>query len=223
MQVDGLCDSVQISCSDLFNLEVVEVIKGLNLVFGGVGISGGSINMVSKQFKVEVFIYLGVGLGMDCYWCLILDINQLLEGFGELIVFCFNFMVYYNDVVGCEQIDKQCWGIVLFLIFGLDILICLILSYFYQCDDNFFDYGVLVLNGCKLDGVSCYDYFGWCNLDEEWIDNDVVIFKFEYDFSDDFQLQNFICYFYLYWDMVIFVFYVNQKGLLLGCYLLVGL
>ena len=50
------------------------------------------------------------------------------------------------------------------------------------------------LNGRKLDGVSRHDYFGWRNLDEERIDNDVATLKLEHDFSDDFQLQNLIRY-----------------------------
>ncbi|HBP4573641.1 TPA: TonB-dependent siderophore receptor [Pseudomonas aeruginosa] len=197
MQVDGLRDSAQTSRSDLFNLEAVEVIKGPNSVFGGAGTSGGSINMVSKQPKAEAFTHLGAGLGTDRYRRLTLDTNQPLEGLGESTAFRLNLMAHHNDVAGREQIDKQ-------------------------RDDNLPDYGVPALNGRKLDGVSRHDYFGWRNLDEERIDNDVATLKLEHDFSDDFQLQNLIRYSHLHRDTVISASHVNQKGLPPGRYLPAG-
>ena len=78
------------------------------------------------------------------------------------------------------------------------------------------------LNGRKLDGVSRHDYFGWRNLDEERIDNDVATLKLEHDFSDDFQLQNLIRYSHLHRDTVISASHVNQKGLPPGRYLPAG-
>ncbi|MGU1882907.1 TonB-dependent receptor [Pseudomonas aeruginosa] len=222
MQVDGLRDSAQTSRSDLFNLEAVEVIKGPNSVFGGAGTSGGSINMVSKQPKAEVFTHLGAGLGTDRYRRLTLDTNQPLEGLGESTAFRLNLMAHHNDVAGREQIDKQRWGIAPSLTFGLDTPTRLTLSYFHQRDDNLPDYGVPALNGRKLDGVSRHDYFGWRNLDEERIDNDVATLKLEHDFSDDFQLQNLIRYSHLHRDTVISASHVNQKGLPPGRYLPAG-
>ncbi len=222
MQVDGLRDSAQTSRSDLFNLEAVEVIKGPNSVFGGAGTSGGSINMVSKQPKAEAFTHLGAGLGTDRYRRLTLDTNQPLEGLGESTAFRLNLMAHHNDVAGREQIDKQRWGIAPSLTFGLDTLTRLTLSYFHQRDDNLPDYGVPALNGRKLDGVSRHDYFGWRNLDEERIDNDVATLKLEHDFSDDFQLQNLIRYSHLHRDTVISASHVNQKGLPPGRYLPAG-
>ena len=222
MQVDGLRDSAQTSRSDLFNLEAVEVIKGPNSVFGGAGTSGGSINMVSKQPKAEAFTHLGAGLGTDRYRRLTLDTNQPLEGLGESTAFRLNLMAHHNDVAGREQIDKQRWGIAPSLTFGLDTPTRLTLSYFHQRDDNLPDYGVPALNGRKLDGVSRHDYFGWRNLDEERIDNDVATLKLEHDFSDDFQLQNLIRYSHLHRDTVISASHVNQKGLPPGRYLPAG-
>ena len=222
MQMDGLRDSAQTSRSDLFNLEAVEVIKGPNSVFGGAGTSGGSINMVSKQPKAEAFTHLGAGLGTDRYRRLTLDTNQPLEGLGESTAFRLNLMAHHNDVAGREQIDKQRWGIAPSLTFGLDTPTRLTLSYFHQRDDNLPDYGVPALNGRKLDGVSRHDYFGWRNLDEERIDNDVATLKLEHDFSDDFQLQNLIRYSHLHRDTVISASHVNQKGLPPGRYLPAG-
>lgn len=222
MQVDGLRDSAQTSRSDLFNLEAVEVIKGPNSVFGGAGTSGGSINMVSKQPRAEAFTHLGAGLGTDRYRRLTLDTNQPLEGLGESTAFRLNLMAHHNDVAGREQIDKQRWGIAPSLTFGLDTPTRLTLSYFHQRDDNLPDYGVPALNGRKLDGVSRHDYFGWRNLDEERIDNDVATLKLEHDFSDDFQLQNLTRYSHLHRDTVISASHVNQKGLPPGRYLPAG-
>ena len=131
-------------------------------------------------------------------------------------------MAHHNDVAGREQIDKQRWGIAPSLTFGLDTPTRLTLSYFHQRDDNLPDYGVPALNGRKLDGVSRHDYFGWRNLDEERIDNDVATLKLEHDFSDDFQLQNLIRYSHLHRDTVISASHVNQKGLPPGRYLPAG-
>ncbi|MEM8006684.1 TonB-dependent receptor, partial [Morganella morganii subsp. sibonii] len=98
----------------------------------------------------------------------------------------------------------------------------LTLSYFHQRDDNLPDYGVPALNGRKLDGVSRHDYFGWRNLDEERVDNDVATLKLEHDFRVDFQLQNLIRYSHLHRDTVISASHVNQKGLPPGRYLPAG-
>lgn len=89
--VDGICDIVGYSC-DIFNYEVVEVIKGGSGLLDGCFIGGGSVNLVIKCVWFEDF---GVVLGCYDFFenvCVILDYNKK---FFENVVGCLNLL--YSD------------------------------------------------------------------------------------------------------------------------------
>jgi catecholate siderophore receptor len=189
IMLDGLRDSANMTRSDMFNLEMVEVVKGPSSVYAGAGATAGSINMVSKAPKLKASNNLQAGLGTDGYQRLAADINQPLENI-EGAAFRLNLMAHQNDVAGREQINYERWGIAPSLAFGIDSPTRLTLSYLHQSDQNLPDYGLPAINGKVVGNVDRDTYFGFRNLDTEEVDVDAFTVKFEHDFNDLLSLSN---------------------------------
>ncbi|QKE62107.1 TonB-dependent siderophore receptor [Aquipseudomonas campi] len=183
LMVDGLRDSANMTRSDMFNLEMVEVVKGPSSVYAGAGATAGSINMVSKTPSLRESNNLQAGLGTDGYHRLAADINQPLDGI-EGAAFRLNLMAHENDVAGREQINYERWGIAPSVAFGLGTPTRLTLSYLHQSDENLPEYGLPAIAGKVLDGVDRDDYFGFRNIDTEEVDVDSFTAKVEHDFND---------------------------------------
>ncbi|UUY10354.1 TonB-dependent siderophore receptor [Pseudomonas sp. J452] len=183
LMVDGLRDSANMTRSDMFNLEMVEVVKGPSSVYAGAGATAGSINMVSKTPSLRESNNLQAGLGTDGYHRLAADINQPLDGI-EGAAFRLNLMAHENDVAGREQINYERWGIAPSVAFGLGTPTRLTLSYLHQSDENLPEYGLPAIAGKVLDGVDRDDYFGFRNIDTEEVDVDSFTAKIEHDFND---------------------------------------
>ncbi|WP_271409171.1 TonB-dependent receptor [Pseudomonas sp. Q1-7] len=222
MQIDGLRDSAQNNRTDTFNIEQVEVIKGPNSVFGGMGTTGGAINQITKQPLGETFTRLGAGLGTDSYHRLTLDTNQPLESVGTGSAFRLNLMAHENDVPDRKQIERQRWGIAPSLALGFSEDTRLTLSYFHQVDDNEPDYGVPAFNGKRVAGVSRDAFFGWRNLDKEDISQNALTLKLEHQFNDDLSLQNLLRYSQVHRDTVISASHINIDKLPPGRYIPAG-
>ncbi len=222
MQIDGLRDSAQNNRTDTFNIEQVEVIKGPNSVFGGMGTTGGTVNQITKQPLGETFTRVGAGLGTDSYHRLTLDTNQVLEEVGNGSAFRLNLMAHENDVPDRKQIERQRWGLAPSLALGLTEDTRLTLSYFHQTDDNLPDYGVPIFNGKRVAGVSRDAYFGFRNLDKEEIGQNALTLKLEHQFSDDLSLQSLTRYSQIHRDTVISAAHVNIDKLPPGKYLPAG-
>ncbi|MDR0200643.1 MAG: TonB-dependent siderophore receptor [Delftia acidovorans] len=216
MQIDGLRDSGQNNRSDLFNIESVEVLKGPNSVFGGAGTAGGSINLVSKQPTKRDATEASAGLGNAGYRRLTLDSNRVLDG-GKAAI-RLNLMGHVSDVAGRDAIDKRRWGVAPSLTLGLDSPTRITLSLVHQSDDNLPDYGVPVMRGQPLGGVSPSAYFGWRNLDRENIDSNVLTAKLDHDFASGARLQNITRYSRLERDTRISASHVVLTGLPPGYY-----
>ncbi|MDP3815672.1 TonB-dependent siderophore receptor [Pseudomonas sp.] len=189
IMLDGLRDSANMTRSDMFNLEMVEVVKGPSSVYAGAGATAGSINMVSKAPSLRARNSLQAGLGTDGYHRLAADINQPLEGI-EGAAFRLNLMAHENDVAGREQINYERWGIAPSASFGLGTPTRLTLSYLHQSDQNLPDYGLPAIGGKVLGGVDQDDYFGLRNIDTEEVDVDALTVKFEHDFNELVSLSN---------------------------------
>ena len=183
LMVDGLRDSANMTRSDMFNLEMVEVVKGPSSVYAGAGATAGSINMVSKAPSLRAANNLQAGLGTDGYRRLAADINQPLDGIDGG-AFRLNLMAHENDVAGREQINYERWGIAPSVAFGLGSATRLTLSYLHQSDENLPEYGLPAIAGKVLAGVDRDDYFGFRNIDTEEVDVDSLTAKFEHDFND---------------------------------------
>lgn len=185
--IDGVRNSAQTSRTDPFNLEQLEVIKGPNSVYAGAGSVSGTINMVSKTPKQENFTKLSAGIGTDNYYRGTADINQMLSDTTAVRV---NVMAHANEVAERDHVDYERWGIAPSISFGLGTATRTTLSYLHQEDDNLPDYGVLWRNNKPVPGVDRSTFFGWKNLDEEDITNDMFTAVFEHDFSDLVTLRN---------------------------------
>lgn len=183
LMVDGLRDSANMTRSDMFNLEMVEVVKGPSSVYAGAGATAGSINMVSKTPGLRARNSLQGGVGTDGYHRLAADINQPLDGI-EGAAFRLNLMAHENDVAGRDQINYERWGIAPSVAFGLGTPTRLTLSYLHQSDENLPEYGLPAIAGKVLDGVDSDDYFGFRNIDTEEVDVDSFTAKIEHDFND---------------------------------------
>lgn len=189
LMVDGLRDSANMTRSDMFNLEMVEVVKGPSSVYAGAGATAGSINMVSKTPSLRARNSLQGGIGTDGYHRLAADINQPLDGV-EGAAFRLNLMAHENDVAGRDQINYERWGIAPSVAFGLGTPTRLTLSYLHQSDQNLPEYGLPAIDGKVLDGVDHDDYFGFRNIDTEEVDVDTFTVKFEHDFNDLLSLNS---------------------------------
>lgn len=189
IMVDGLRDSANMTRSDMFNLEMVEVVKGPSSVYAGAGATAGSINMVSKTPSLRARNNLQAGIGTDGYHRLAADINQPLEGIDGA-AFRLNLMAHENDVAGREQINYERWGIAPSLAFGLGTPTRLTLSYLHQSDTNLPDYGLPAIDGKVVGDVDRDTYFGFRNIDTEEVDVDSLTVKFEHDFNELVSLSN---------------------------------
>ncbi|MET1079249.1 MAG: TonB-dependent siderophore receptor [Pseudomonas sp.] len=189
LMVDGLRDSANMTRSDMFNLEMVEVVKGPSSVYAGAGATAGSINMISKTPRLKASNNLQGGIGTDGYHRLAADLNQPLDGI-EGAAFRLNLMAHENDVAGRDQINYERWGIAPSVAFGLGTDTRLTLSYLHQSDQNLPEYGLPAIGGRVLDGVDQDAYFGFKNLDTEEIDVDSLTLKFEHDFNDLLSLNS---------------------------------
>jgi catecholate siderophore receptor len=208
--IDGLRDSAQTSRTDTFNLERVEVVKGPNSVYSGAGSSGGTINLVSKEARLDSFTKLGGGLGTAGYQRLTLDTNQQLDGVDGA-AFRLNLMAHENDVAGRDEINYERWGIAPTVSFGLDTDTRLSLSYLHQTDDNLPDYGLPALNGKVLAGIDSDKYYGFRNLDTEETKLDSFTVKFEHDLNDHLSLANIARYSETQRNTVVTAAHVNTK------------
>ncbi|HRL93665.1 MAG TPA: TonB-dependent siderophore receptor [Pseudomonas sp.] len=208
--IDGLRDSAQTSRTDTFNLEQVEVVKGPNSVYSGAGSTGGTINLVSKEARLDSFTKLGGGLGTDGYQRLTVDTNQQLDGIDGA-AFRLNLMAHENDVAGRDEINYERWGIAPTVSFGLGSDTRLSLSYLHQTDDNLPDYGLPALNGKVLAGVDSDKYYGFRNLDTEETDLDSFTVKFEHDLNDQVSLANIARYSETQRKTVVTAAHVNTK------------
>ncbi|HRQ90266.1 MAG TPA: TonB-dependent siderophore receptor, partial [Bacteroidia bacterium] len=116
MFVDGIRDFGSHS-RDPFNLEQVEVVKGPSSSQSGRGATGGSINLVSKQAKLNDFLNTDISVGTDNLRRGTLDYNTKLPIEGAALRL--NVMGHENDVPGRDYVTRKRWGVAGSLGFGL--------------------------------------------------------------------------------------------------------
>ncbi|HKY92289.1 MAG TPA: TonB-dependent receptor, partial [Nevskiaceae bacterium] len=184
---DGIRDSAQITRSDPFNMEQVEIFLGSNSVYSGAGAVGGTINIVSKTPINEDATAIQAGVGTDQYGRLTVDANRKL---GDGVAGRANLMVHRNDVPGRDVEEFERWGIAPSITLGLGSPTTLTLSYFHQEDDNVPQYGVPFRNNRKVPGVDNEDYFGYSNFDTQEIENDMFTAIVNHKFNDTVSARN---------------------------------
>ncbi|WP_313441977.1 TonB-dependent receptor [Novosphingobium sp.] len=185
--VDGVRDSAQITRTDSYNLEQLEVTNGANSVISGAGSTGGNINIVTKRPKADDAYLATAGIGTDNYYRATVDLNKRVN---DLVAFRLNAMWHRNDVPGRDVEDYRRWGVAPSLTIGIDSPTRLTLQYNHQEDNNIPQYGVPYYRGDILPGVHRSDYFGYRNVDKQRINVDQVTAIFEHDFSDTVSIRN---------------------------------
>jgi catecholate siderophore receptor len=185
--VDGVRDSAQITRTDSYNLEQLEVTNGANSVISGAGSTGGNINIVTKRPKAEDAYLATGGVGTDEYYRATVDLNKRVS---DVVAFRLNAMWHRNDVPGRDVENYKRWGVAPSVTFGIDSPTRLTLQYNHQEDDNIPQYGVPYYNGSGIPGVDRSDYFGFRNFDKQKINVDQLTGIFEHDFSDTVSIRN---------------------------------
>ena len=115
--VDGVRDLGSIS-RDVFNTEQIDVIKGPSGSDFGRSAPTGSINMVTKQPRLDDSFDASLGLGSGSYKRSTVDWNKKLEGFDGA-AFRLNAMVQDAGVPGRDHVKNDRWGIAPSLALGL--------------------------------------------------------------------------------------------------------
>ncbi|MEE4452736.1 TonB-dependent siderophore receptor [Novosphingobium resinovorum] len=184
--IDGVRDSAQVTRTDPFNLEQVEVTNGANSVISGAGSVGGNINIVTKRPKADDAYVATAGVGTDDYYRATVDLNKRVN---DLVAFRLNAMWHRNDLPGRDVEDYKRWGVAPSVTIGIDSPTQLTLQYFHQEDNNIPQYGVPYYSG-TVPGVHRSDYFGYRNVDKQRINIDQLTAIFEHDFSDTVSIRN---------------------------------
>ena len=117
--VDGLRD-VSTASRDVFNTESIEVIKGPSGTDYGRSSPTGSINLVSKQPKLENSFGGTVSAGTSNQRRATIDLNRRLEGWGDGTAFRLNMMQQDSDVPGRDHVNNKRFGFAPSLAFGLN-------------------------------------------------------------------------------------------------------
>lgn len=185
--IDGVRDSAQITRTDSFNLEQIEVTNGANSVISGAGSTGGNINIVTKRPKADDAMLATGGVGTDNYYRATVDLNKRVN---DLIAVRLNAMWHRNDIPGRDVEDYKRWGVAPSITLGIDSPTQLTLQYNHQEDDNIPQYGVPYYAGARVPGVDRSDYFGYRNVDKQRINIDALTAIFEHDFSDTVSVRN---------------------------------
>ncbi|MET0364071.1 MAG: TonB-dependent receptor [Sphingobium sp.] len=193
--VDGIRDSAQISRTDNFNIEQIEITNGANSVTSGSGSVGGSINLVTKRPLNRDQAIFQAGLGTDNYYRATADVNKLLT---DNIAVRLNAMYHHNDIPGREVEQNDRWGIAPAITFGIGGPTQLTLTWYHQEDRNIPQFGVPYFASTAyvgpLPGVDRSAYYGFRNLDTQRLNTDQFNIIFDHEFSDKLKLRNLFRY-----------------------------
>ena len=190
LTVDGVRDAGMSSRTDTFNLDQVEVYKGTGSVESGVAAVGGSVNLVSKEARLEDFNHVSVGAGSAEYRRLTADINHQLGDGSALRV---NVMGHRNGVVDRDTTDYDRRGVAASLGLGLDGPTHVYIDGFHQRDRNVPDGGIPIqrgTNGDPIPGVPRSAWYGAAGIYTQQTASDSLTLKIEHEASDDVHLRN---------------------------------
>ena len=183
--IDGVRDLGQYS-RDTFNLESVEVLKGPSSVLFGRGSTGGIINQVSKTPKLTPFYEVSGTVGSGPQGRATLDFNQ---PFGDAAALRLNLMGFKGDTPGRDLVTSERWGVAPSFGIGLKGPTRLIVSYFYQGDDNLPDYGLPYLRGGPAK-VNTENFYGFPKRDYEHDDVHIGTIRLEHDFNERIKFRS---------------------------------
>ena len=200
MYVDGVRNATSQN-REMFAIEQVEITKGSASAQGGVGTTGGSINMISKVAKKGDSLEGSIGSGTDNYQRITLDGNK---DFGNGIAARVAVMGHKNEKAGqSDGAEYARAGIAPSITFGLDTPTRATLAYYYLKSDDTPDSGIPYNNpfaatnaNAKFNGngkpidVKQGEYYGWKDRDFQKQENQIGTIKLEHDLTDNLTITN---------------------------------
>ncbi|MFC3067864.1 TonB-dependent receptor [Phenylobacterium soli] len=139
--VDGLRD-FGVYTRDSFAYEEVQVLKGPSGALFGRGTTGGAINTLSKQPKLDDFGAVDLFAGSGDYYRALADVNHRI---GETSAIRLNLMGSNTGVVDRDLIYSKRWGAAVSGGFGLGTDTTAVVSYLHQHDHRRPDYGLIIV------------------------------------------------------------------------------
>ena len=196
--VDGIRDIASVH-RDMFNTEAVEVIKGPSGSDYGRSAPSGSINLVSKQPRLENSFDASMSIGSARYKRGTIDWNQAI---GETSAFRLNVMGLDSNVAGRDEVENKRWGIAPTFAFGLGTDTRAFLSYMHVRQNNVPDGGVVTIGlpgySAPSADLSFLNYadkadtnnFYGTQSDHDDSTTDMVTLRLEHDFNENVTLRN---------------------------------
>ena len=196
--VDGVRDIGSVT-RDTFNTEQVEVIKGPSGSDYGRSAPTGSINMISKQPRLDSGIDASVSAGSAWFRRGTLDIN---EAIGETSAVRLNLMGEKTHDAGRDKVKNERYGIAPSAAFGLGTENRLYLNYLHVTQHNTPDGGIPTIGlpgySAPTPGTAALNHSGrvatsnFYGTDSDYDDSttDTVTMRFEHDLSDNTTIRN---------------------------------
>ncbi|ADU69732.1 catecholate siderophore receptor Fiu [Pantoea sp. At-9b] len=196
--VDGIRDIGSVT-RDTFNTEQVEVIKGPSGTDYGRSAPSGSINMISKQPRLDTGLDASVSVGSAWMRRGTLDYNQAIS---DNAAFRLNLMGEKTHDAARDNIQNERYGVAPSLAFGLDTSTRLYLNYLHVHQNNTPDGGIPTIglpgyssptaasSALNTSGkVATSNYYG-TDSDFDKSTTDTVTMRFEHDLSDSTTIRN---------------------------------
>ncbi len=196
--VDGVRDIGSVT-RDTFNTEQVEVIKGPSGSDYGRSAPTGSINMISKQPRLDSGIDASASVGSAWFRRGTLDINQAV---GETSAVRLNLMGEKTHDAGRDNVKNERYGIAPSAAFGLGTENRLYLNYLHVTQHNTPDGGIPTIGlpgySAPSAGTAALNHSGkvatsnFYGTESDYDDSttDTVTMRFEHDLSDTTTIRN---------------------------------
>lgn len=196
--VDGIRDIASVT-RDTFNTQQVEVIKGPSGTDYGRSAPSGSINMISKQPRLDTGLDASVSAGSAWMRRGTLDYNQAIN---DNAAFRLNLMGEKTHDAARDNIQNERYGVAPSLALGLDTATRLYVNYLHVHQNNIPDGGIptVGLPGYSAPSaayaalnnsgkVATSNYYG-TDSDFDKSTTDSATLRFEHDLSDNTTLRN---------------------------------
>ncbi|MDF1485136.1 catecholate siderophore receptor Fiu [Ramlibacter sp. H39-3-26] len=203
--VDGVRDLGSIA-RDVFNIDQIDVVKGPAGTDYGRSAPTGSINLSTKQPKLEDGFSASAGVGSGSYKRGTVDWNKALTGYDGA-AFRLNALVQDASVAGRDGIENNRWGIAPSLAFGLNSPTRTYLNFLHVKQDNVPDGGVFTIGlpGYSSPDAAAYaerrgfldtaaavdpkNFYG-TSSDHDNVTADMATLRIEHDFTPETTLRN---------------------------------
>ncbi|OZI38296.1 TonB-dependent siderophore receptor [Bordetella genomosp. 10] len=196
--IDGIRDTASVK-RDMFNYDSVEVIKGPSGSDYGRSAPSGSINLNTKQPKLEDSFDASFGIGSARYKRGTLDWNRQL---GDTSAFRLNVMGLDSDQAGRKEVENNRWGVAPSFAWGLGTENRVYVDFMHLRQTNVPDGGVptVGLPGYSAPSaalgflnnaprVDTNNFYG-TSSDHDYVTTDMATIRLEHDFNANTTLRN---------------------------------